>query len=223
MPDPIRVLLADDHPVVRGGLVALFDTLEGIVVVAEAEDGEAAIRETALHRPDVVVMDLRMPGMDGVAATRRIREDYPETSVLVLTMFDEDAMVAAALSAGAHGYLLKGAGQAEIERAIRAVGSGEAIFSRGVAAGVLRRVTPDAAARALPQLTARERDVTDLIAAGLSNAAIADRLALATKTVGNHVSMIFLKLGVATRSEAIVLAREAGFGHLDPRPTEHRG
>lgn len=212
MRDPIRVLLADDHPVVRGGLSALFETLDGIVVVAEAEDGEAAIRETALHRPDVVVMDLRMPGMDGVAATRRITKDFPGTAVLVLTMFDEDALIAAALSAGARGYLLKGANQAEIERAIRAVGSGDAIFSSGVAERVLRRVTPDAPVRALPQLTSRERDVTDLLAAGLSNAAIADRLALATKTVGNHISAVFLKLGVATRSEAIVLARQAGLG-----------
>lgn len=221
MPDPIRVLLADDHPVVRGGLSALFDTIDGIVVVAEAEDGETAIRETALHRPDVVVMDLRMPGIDGVAATRRISTDFPETAVLMLTMFDEDALIAAALSAGARGYLLKGADQAEIERAIRAVGSGDAIFSRGVAERVLRRVTPDAPARPLPQLTARERDVTDLLAAGLSNAAIADRLTLATKTVGNHVSAIFLKLRVATRAEAIVLARQAGLGQ-GPRPTVRR-
>ncbi|MEW1979774.1 response regulator transcription factor [Citricoccus sp. NPDC079358] len=212
MPDPIRVLLADDHPVVRGGLSALLETLDGIVVVAEAEDGEAAIRETALHRPDVVVMDLRMPGMDGMAATRRITAGFPGTSVLVLTMFDEDALIAAALSAGARGYLLKGADQAEIERAIRAVGSGDAIFSSGVAERVLRRVTPDAPVRALPQLTSRERDVTDLLAAGLSNAAIADQLSLATKTVGNHISAIFLKLGVATRAEAIVVARQAGLG-----------
>jgi len=219
MSGPIRVIVADDHPVVRGGLSALFDTLEGIVVVAEAGDGEAAIRETALHRPDVVVMDLRMPGIDGVAATRRISELYPDTAVLVLTMFDEDALIAAALTAGARGYLLKGADQHEIERAIRAVASGDAIFSKGVAERVLRRVAPHNTPRSLPQLTARERDVTDLLAAGLSNASIAERLDLAPKTVGNHISAIFVKLGVATRAEAIVLAREAGLGGVDSYPT----
>ena len=217
MPEPIRVVVADDHPVVRSGLASLFGTLEGIVVVAEAENGEAAIRETAIHRPDVVVMDLRMPGTDGVAATLRITTDFPETAVLVLTMYDEDTMIAAAISAGARGYLLKGADQAEIERAIRAVSSGDAIFSREVAERVIRRVTPNIPALALPQLTAREREVTELLAEGLSNSSIAGRLALAPKTVGNHISSIFLKLGVATRAEAIVFAREAGLGGHERR------
>ena len=208
----IRVVLADDHPVVRGGLVALLETLSGIEVVGQASDGEAAVREVALLRPAVVVMDLRMPGVDGVAATRRISAAYPEVAVLVLTMFDEDELVADALAAGARGYLLKGAEQDEIERAIRAVASGDAIFSHDVAARVLRRVAPREAVRALPQLTVRELEVTELIAAGLSNSAIAEQLVLSPKTVGNHVSAIFLKLGVATRAEAIVRAREAGLG-----------
>jgi len=218
-PDRIRVVLADDHPIVRGGLVALFETLDGISVVGQAHDGESAIRETALQKPDVVVMDLRMPGVDGVAATRRITADFPDVAVLVLTMFDEDDLIAEALAAGARGYLLKGADQAEIERALRAVASGDAIFSHAVAERVLRRITPQPTDtdRVLPQLTARERDIADLMAAGLSNGAIADRLSLAPKTVGNHISSIFLKLGVATRAEAIVVGRQAGLGRIDTR------
>jgi DNA-binding NarL/FixJ family response regulator len=209
-----RVLLADDHPVVLGGLVALLGTLPGIEVVGQVGDGAAAVREVALQRPDVVVMDLRMPGMDGVEATRRIVADYPDVAVLVLTMFDEDALIADALAAGARGYLLKGAAQDEIERALRAVAAGDAIFSHDVAERVLRRsADPRRSRTALPQLTDRERDVTDLLARGLSNAAIAERLDIAPKTVGNHISSIFLKLGVATRAEAIVLARESGLGH----------
>ena len=211
-PAPIRVVVADDHPVVRGGLIALLSTLEGVEVAAEAGDGRSALREVALTRPDVVVMDLRMPEVDGVEATRRITAEYPGIGVLVLTMFDEDALVADALAAGARGYLLKGAAPSEIERAIRAVASGEAIFSREVADRVLRRMSPDPLRMPLPQLSARERDVAELVARGLSNTVIAERLALAPKTVGNHMSAIFLKLGVATRAEAIVLARDAGLG-----------
>jgi DNA-binding NarL/FixJ family response regulator len=207
-----RVVLVDDHPVVLAGLAALFETLPGIEVVGQADDGEAAVREVALHRPHVVVMDLRMAGTDGVAATRRIARDYPEVAVLVLTMFDEDALIADALAAGARGYLLKGAQQEEIERAIRAVAAGEAIFSSSVASRVLRHIAPTSPGPSLPQLTARELEVTDLIAAGLSNSAIAERLGVAPKTVGNHVSAIFLKLGAATRAEAIVTARDAGLG-----------
>lgn len=211
----VRVLLADDHPVVRGGLAALIDTLPGIEVVGQAGDGRQALRETALLSPDVVVMDLRMPELDGVEATRRIVRDHPRTAVLVLTMFDQDAMIADALAAGARGYLLKGAEQDEIERAIRAVASGEAIFSREVAAQVLRRISPEPPRRALPGLTPRELEVTDLLAAGLSNTAIAQRLCLAPKTIGNHISAIFGKLGVATRAEAIVRARDAGLGTVE--------
>ena len=138
---PIRVLLADDHPVVRRGLAALLATLDGIEVVAQAGTGDDAVREVGFSRPDVVVMDLRMPGVDGVEATRRIVKGYPKTAVLVLTMFDEDALVADALRAGARGYLLKRAEQAEIERAIRAVAAGDAIFSSEVAGRVLGAIT----------------------------------------------------------------------------------
>ncbi|GLX02134.1 response regulator transcription factor [Microtetraspora sp. NBRC 16547] len=209
---PIRVLLADDHPVVRRGLAALLATLPGIQVVAQAGNGEEALREVALNRPDIVVMDLRMPTMDGVEATRRIVRDYPATAVLVLTMFHEDTLVAEALRAGARGYLLKVAEQDEIERAIRAVAAGDAIFSSAVAGRVLGRITVDRAAPALPQLSPRERQVLDLIAAGATNTSIAHRLGVTQKTVRNHISAIFLKLGVASRGEAIVMARDAGLG-----------
>ena len=212
---PIRVLLADDHPVVRRGLAALLATLDGIEVVAQAGTGDEAVREVGLNRPDVVVMDLRMPGVDGVEATRRIAKGYPETAVLVLTMFDEDALVADALRAGARGYLLKRAEQAEIERAIRAVAAGDAIFSSEVAGRVLGAITVDRGAPALAPLSPREREVLDIVATGATNSAIAYRLGLSPKTVGNHISAIFLKLGVATRAEAVVIAKDAGLGRRD--------
>jgi DNA-binding NarL/FixJ family response regulator len=212
MTSPIRVLVADDHPIVRGGLVALLGTLEGIEVVGEASDGADAVREALLCRPDVVVLDLRMPRLDGVEAARRIVRDLPGTAVLVLTMFDEDELVADALSAGARGYLLKGAEPEEIERAVRAVAAGAAILAPQVAAHVLHRAARPPAQMAFPELTPRERDVLRLIASGRANGEIAPALGIAPKTVGNHVSAIFLKLGVATRAEAIVRARDAGFG-----------
>lgn len=211
-PDPIRVLVADDHPIVRGGLVAMLTTLPGIEVVGEASDGAEAVREAAITRPAVVVMDLRMPRVDGVEATRRLHADHPGIAVLVLTMFDEDDHVAAALAAGARGYVLKGAAPEEIERALRAVAGGSVILAPGVAPSVLGRLLPPRLAETFPTLTPREGEILDLIARGASNGAIADRLVIAGKTVGNHVSSIFLKLGVATRAEAIVRAREAGLG-----------
>lgn len=211
MSEAIRVLLVDDHPMVRRGLASLLGTLPGVEVVAEAETGLDAVREAARHSPDVVVMDLRMPELDGVEATRRIIRDRPSTAVLVLTMFDEDVLIADAIAAGARGYLLKGAQQDEIERAIRAVAAGDAIFSAAVASRVLGAGAPRLGT-ALPDLTAREREVLSLIASGIDNTTIAARLGLSPKTVSNHISSIFLKLGVATRSEAIVLAREAGLG-----------
>ena len=209
---PIRVLLADDHPVVRGGLRALLDTLDGIEVVAEAPDGGAAIREAMISRPDVVVIDLRMPGIDGIEATRRITLDLPQVAVLVLTMFDDDDLIADSLAAGARGYLLKGAEPEEIERAVRAVADGSAILASRVAARVLGRASRRPEASTVAGLTAREREVLDLIARGVSNPTISDRLGIASKTVANHISAIFVKIGVVTRAEAIVLARDAGLG-----------
>jgi DNA-binding NarL/FixJ family response regulator len=211
--DPIRVVLVDDHPVVLGGLRALLGSLPGFEVVGEAMDGEAGVREVVLTRPDVVLMDIRMPGIDGLEATRRIREAVSGVAVLVLTMFDDDDTVFGAMRAGAQGYLLKGAAQDEIDRAIRAVVAGEAIFSPGVAQRVLGYfAAPPPVADPFPGLTAREREVLDLVAAGVRNQEIADRLFLSPKTVANHISSIFVKLEVADRSAAIVRARQGGLG-----------
>lgn len=213
MAEAIRVLLADDHPVVRGGLRALFDALDGIEVIAEASDGAGAVREALLTQPDVVLLDLRMPGMGGIDAARRISADVPGVGILMLTMVEDDLLATDALKAGARGYILKGADADEIERAVRAVAAGDAILSAGVAAGVLGGgVRASSASPELTGLTAREGQVLDLIARGISNPEISQRLGIAPKTVGNHISSVFLKLGVATRAEAIVLARDAGLG-----------
>ncbi|MBA2769597.1 MAG: response regulator transcription factor [Sporichthyaceae bacterium] len=211
----VRVLLADDHAIVRNGLSALLGSLEGITVVATAANGEEAVREAVLHRPDVVLMDVAMPGAGGVEATRQITARSPQTAVLMLTMFDDDESVLAAIRAGARGYLLKDADQEELERAIRSVAAGEAIFGSGVVRRLLGLVAAPAAGQApqrFPGLTQRERDVLDAIASGLSNSAIARRLDIAPKTVSNHITNLFLKLQVTSRAEAIVLARDAGLG-----------
>ncbi len=210
---PIRVVLVDDHPVVLGGLRALLDSLPDFEVVGTATDGEAGVREVVLTKPDVVLMDIRMPGIDGLEATRRIRQSASGVAVLVLTMFDDDDTVFGAMRAGAQGYLLKGADQAEIDRGIRAVVAGEAIFSPGVAQRVLGYfAAPPPVVDPFPELTAREREVLDLMAAGERNQVIADRLFLSPKTVANHISSIFVKLAVADRSAAIVRARRGGLG-----------
>lgn len=209
----IRVAVADDHPVVRDGLRALLGSLPGMELVAEATSGREAVRCAVTDRPDVLVMDLRMPDLDGVAATAEIVRVAPEVAVLVLTMFDDDESVFAAMRAGARGYLVKGASQAEIVRAVTAVAAGEAIFGPGVARRVLRLLTrPPGSEPAFPELTAREREVLDLIAAGLPNQTIAGRLGLTAKTIGNYTSTIFTKLQVAGRAEAIIKARDAGLG-----------
>jgi DNA-binding NarL/FixJ family response regulator len=210
MTTPITVLIADDHPVVRGGLAALLSTLPGIEVVAQAGDGDAALREATLLKPDVAILDLRMPRMDGVETTRRITAGG-RTAVLVLSMVEDSALIREALAAGARGYLVKGAEPDEIEQAVRAVASGSFILSRDVADRVLGG-DATSSQQAFPQLTTRERDVLELISRGLGNAAISQRLDIAAKTVGNHISSIFLKLGVATRAEAIAAARDAGVG-----------
>ncbi|MFE3458702.1 response regulator [Nocardiopsis aegyptia] len=213
----IRTAIADDHPVVRDGLRALFASLPGIELVAEAATGREAIRAAVTERPDVIVMDLHMPDVDGAAATAEIARSAPDVAVLVLTMFEDDDSVFAAVRAGARGYLLKGADQEEITRAITTVAAGGAVFGPGIARRVLGHLTAPvpAAAEPFPDLSHREREVLDLIAAGLNNSAIADRLHLAPKTVGNYISAVFAKLQVATRSEAIVRARDAGLGDSD--------
>jgi len=212
----IRVLIADDHPVVRSGLTALLGTLEDFEVVGEAVDGDSAARETQLLRPDVVLMDVRMPGTDGVEATRRIRAAAPDTAVLILTMHDEDATVFTAMRAGARGYLLKGAGQEEIAGAIRAVAAGHAIFGPGIAARLLDHFAgspPQAeTAEPFPELTPREREILQLLAQGLRTADIAAALHVSPKTVSNNLTAIFGKLQVADRTAAILRAREHGLG-----------
>jgi DNA-binding NarL/FixJ family response regulator len=213
---PIRILVADDHPVVRGGLVALLRTIAGFEVVGEAADGEAAVREAQLTRPDIVLMDVRMPGLDGVEATRRIRAAVPTTRVLMLTMYDDDATVFTAMQAGAQGYLLKEAEQEEIVRAVRGVVAGEAIFGQGVAERVLGYFAgPPASAvpeYPFPELTERERVVLELLARGRRTTEIASELFLSPKTVANNMTTIFAKLQVASRAEAIVRAHEGGLG-----------
>jgi DNA-binding NarL/FixJ family response regulator len=210
----ITIVLADDHPVVRSGLRALLGSIEGLRVVAEAVDGHAAVREAITHRPDVLVMDIQMPGLDGIAATRQLARSAPGVAVLMLTMYEDDDSVFSAMRAGARGYLLKGAEQNDIVRAIRAVAAGEAIFGPGIARRVLTFLTTPqpAAAEPFPELTDREREVLDLIAAGRPNSEIGKRLGIASKTVANHISSIFTKLQVADRAEAIVRARDAGLG-----------
>jgi len=215
---PIRVLVADDHPVVRGGLVALLRTIPDLAVVGAVSDGHAAVREVQLLRPDVVLMDVRMPGLDGVEATRRIRSAVPQTRVLMLSMYDDDATVFTAMQAGAQGYLLKEAEQAEIVRAIHAVVAGGAIFGPRVAGRVLsyflERPGEGGAPYPFPELTERERSVLALLARGRSTREIAVELFLSPKTVSNNLTAVFAKLQVAGRAEAIVRAHERGVGGL---------
>jgi DNA-binding NarL/FixJ family response regulator len=211
----LRVLLVDDHPVVRGGLRALLSTVEGFEVVGEAVDGESAVREAQQLRPDVVLMDVRMPGIGGVEATRQMRIKTPEVAVLVLTMFDDDATVFTAMRAGARGYLLKGAEQDDILGAIRAVAVGQAIFGPGIAARLLDffAAPPSVEMAAFPELTARERDILALLADGQRTSAIAAALFLSPKTVSNNLTNIFAKLEVTDRASAIIRAREGGLGN----------
>ena len=210
----IRILLVDDHPVVRSGLRALLSTVDGYEVVGEASDGESAVREVQLTKPDVVLMDVRMPGIDGAEATRRIRKAVPETAVLMLTMYDDDATLFTCMQAGARGYLLKGAEQDEILAAIGAVATGQATFGPGVASRMLGYFgsPPPTTAVPFPELSERERQVLDLLASGLRTTAIAERMHLSPKTVSNNLTGIFAKLEVADRVAAIVRAREGGLG-----------
>lgn len=210
----IRILIADDHPVFRFGLKALLAAEDDMLLVGEATSGVEAVSLAASLAPDVILMDLNMPDLNGLEATRHIIAASPDTNILVVTMFDDDS-VFAAMRAGARGYILKGAGGEETLRAIRAVAHGEAIFSPAVARRMMQFLTqppPVAAEVAFPELTAREREVLALMADGLTNSAMAARLVLSPKTIRNHVSNIFGKLHVADRAEAISRARNAGFG-----------
>ncbi len=211
---PIRVLIADDHPLFRDGMHGLLDSVGETEVVGEAGTGEEAVTQALLLRPEVVLMDINMPGVNGIAATREILGKDPDIGVLVVTMLEDDDSVFAAMRAGALGYLLKGANQEEVLRAIRAVANGEAIFGPGVARRMMglfsnQRPRPP---QAFPELTDREREILSLIARGRGNAEISTELYLSLKTVQNHVSNIFRKLQVADRVQAAIRAREAGLG-----------
>jgi DNA-binding NarL/FixJ family response regulator len=210
----IRVLIADDHPLFRDGMHGLLDSVEETEVVGEAASGEEAVALAREVRPDVILMDLNMPGMNGIAATREVLSGDPNVGVLVVTMLEDDDSVFAAMRAGASGYVLKGAEQAEMLRAIRAVANGEAIFGPGVARRVmgLFSAPKPAAPQAFPELSEREREILELLAQGRSNPEIAGDLSLSLKTVQNHVSNIFRKLQVADRAQAVIRAREAGLG-----------
>jgi DNA-binding NarL/FixJ family response regulator len=217
--EALRVLIAEDHPVFRDGLRALLNSIHGTEVVGEATTGIEAVQEALRLQPDVVVMDLDLPELDGVRATRRIVANSPHIGVLILTMFDDDS-VFAAMRAGARGYLLKGADQEEIRRAIVAVSEGEAIFGPAVAQRLVdyfSTARPDVPTDVFPGLTDRERQVLHLLATGDANAVIATRLGISAKTVRNHVSNIFTKLQVTDRAQAIVRAREAGLGMSEER------
>ena len=218
--DRVRILIADDHPVFRYGIRALLQAEPTTEVVGEATNGDEAVAAAAALQPDLVLMDLNMPGLNGIEATRRILATRPQTGILVLTMFDDDDSVFAAMRAGARGYLLKGAEGAETVRAIHIISSGEAIFSPAIARRLIQYFgasPPAMASPAFPDLTDREREILALIAEGYTNTAIAERLGLSSKTVRNHVSAIFGKLQVADRAEAISRARAAGLGPAQGR------
>jgi len=218
---PLRVVIADDHPMFLRGLRVVLEGVDGVEVVGEARTGQEAVAVVKEACPDALVLDLHMPGMNGIAVARQVGEERPQTAVLMLTMVEDDDSIFAALRAGARGYLLKGADADDLVRAIKAVADGEAIFGPGVAQRVLGLLT-GASDRAndepFPELTERERQVVELIADGLGNHAIAAQLGLSPKTVMNYVSNIFSKLHVADRYEMIVRARRAGFGGEGRQP-----
>ena len=212
---PIRILVADDHTLFRDGLRALLGSVPDTEVAGEAATGDEAIARAGELQPDVVLMDIQMPGTNGIEATRRIVGQSPHVGVIVVTMFEDDDSVFAAMRAGARGYVLKGADQDEILKVIRAVAGGEAFFGPRIARRLMSFFSapkPPAPVEAFPELTAREREVLDLIAKGRNNAEIARLLYLSPKTVRNHISNVFAKLQVADRSQAIIRAREAGLG-----------
>ncbi|MBB2743698.1 UNVERIFIED_ORG: DNA-binding NarL/FixJ family response regulator [Microbispora rosea subsp. rosea] len=208
----IRLLVVDDHPVVRDGLGALMSTVEGIEVVAVAEDGLRALAAVREHSPDVVLMDIAMPNMDGIEATRRLSAGPRPPSVVMLTMSDDDLSLLAAVRAGARGYLLKNAAQEDVVAAVRAAARGQAVFGTGAAESVIKllHAPPRVSPRPFPALTDREYEILGLVASGLGNQAIAARLGLSAKTVANTVSGVLVKLGVRDRAEAVAAARAAG-------------
>ena len=215
---PTRVLVADDHNLFRYGIKAMLANAEGFEVVGEAATGEEVVEKVTQTRPDLILMDIQMPGINGIEATRRVLERDPKIGVVVVTMFEDDDSVFSAMRAGARGYVLKGADAQEVLKVVGAVAEGEAHFGPEIARRLMAFFSapkPAAPSEAFPELTAREAELLDLIARGLNNTEIAKRLYVSQKTVRNHVSNIFLKLQVADRAQAIVKAREAGLGRQD--------
>ena len=212
----LRILVAEDHPLFRKGMISLLSSVPEFEVVGEAKTGGEAVAHAADLQPDVVLMDLQMPEVNGIEATRSILQESPSVRVLVVTLFEDEDSVFTALRAGARGYVLKDADEEEMVLSIRAVGRGEAIFSPAVAERVLSYFASPcpggAPPQAFPTLTDREREILHLIAQGHPNPTIAGQLHLSTKTVGNYVSNIFTKLQVADRAQAIIRAKEAGLG-----------
>ena len=214
-PKPVRVVVADDHPMYRYGLTAILDQADGVDVVATVGDGAALVQAVAEHAPDVVVTDLSMPDLDGLAATHKLLQARPGLGILVLTMHEDDDHVFAALRAGARGYLVKGADGNEIVRAVHAIADGTAVYGPSVARRIIAfhsGMVEKEASHAFPDLTPREREVLEVLAAGCRNHEIARRLGMSEKTVRNHVSQVLLKLQVPDRTAAAIKAREAGFG-----------
>jgi DNA-binding NarL/FixJ family response regulator len=215
MEDTVRVLIAEDHPLFREGMRGRLDRVADVAVVGEAASGDEAVELAHKLEPHVILMDIKMPGLNGIEATREIQQASPQIGILVLTMFEDDDSVFAAMRAGAKGYLLKDSGGEGVVHAIRAVASGEAVFGPGVAERIIGYFSaPRAAApqRAFPELTEREEEVLSLVAQGKSNREIARQLFVSLKTVRNHVSNILLKLQVADRAQAVIRARDAGMG-----------
>ncbi len=213
MTEKIRIFIADDHALFRDGLRALFRSIKDIELVGEAGDGKQAVNGADELQPDIVLMDIQMPGLNGIEATREIITTSPHIGVIVVSMLEDDDSIFAAMRAGARGYVLKGADQEQMLRTIRAVASGEALFGPGIAErlmGYFANLEPDT--RVFPELTDRENEVLELIAKGQNNQEIAQGLTISQKTVRNHVSNIFNKLQVADRAQAIIRARDAGMG-----------
>jgi DNA-binding NarL/FixJ family response regulator len=212
--EQIHVLIADDHTLFRAGLHALLNLFPDIQVVGEASTGEETINQAEALQPDIILMDIQMPGLNGIEATRRIVHTSPNIGVIVVTMFEDDDSVFSAMRAGARGYILKEAGEEEVLRAIRAVARGEAIFGPAVARRLVHFFSNSHqdSDPVFPELTEREREILDLIARGETNPEIAQHLVLSPHTVRNHISNIFSKLQVADRAEAIIRARDAGMG-----------
>jgi len=221
MNGPIRVVLADDHPMFRYGVVAALRSVPEVEIVGEAADGRELVTLTEGTRPDVVLTDLTMPGLDGPGAMKIIARHHPETAVLVLTMHDDDESLFEAMQAGAKGYLVKGADRAEIVAAILGVAAGDAVYGQPIARRILETFRADggrARPPGLPELTRREQDVLDLLAAGYRNIQMASELKLAEKTIRNHISSVLLKLQVGDRTAAALKARAAGMGTGHPNP-----